>query len=136
MLLSQSNIFTSSPRGILISPPVGFVVSPMSFLISPVENLLLGLTTEKFWKFGIFYGTSSGPHRGTETGCILSYTSNHIVVVLAVCPAFYDFYSKFYTFACFFHYNHNAESRIVEKKLNWFQLCYFWFLHMFDVIFT
>ena len=62
MFLSQSNIFINSPRWIFISFPVGFV-------ISPVENLLLGLTPEKFWKFGIFPGESSSHHRGTETGC-------------------------------------------------------------------
>ena len=54
MLLTQSNIFISSPRWIFISSPVGFVVSPVGFLISLGENLLLGLTPEKFWTFGIF----------------------------------------------------------------------------------
>ena len=56
MFLSQSNIFISSPRWIFIYSPVGFVVSPVGFLISPLENLLLDLTLEKFWKFGIFPG--------------------------------------------------------------------------------
>ena len=63
MFLSQSNIFSSSPRWILISSSMGFVVSP-------VENLLLGLTPEKFRKFGILPGESSSPYRRTETGCI------------------------------------------------------------------
>ena len=62
MLLSQSNILNSSLRWIFISSPVGF-------LISPVENLLLGLTPEMFLKLGIFPGESSSPYRGTETGC-------------------------------------------------------------------
>ena len=70
MLLSQSNIFISSLRWIFISSPVGFVVSPVGILISPAENLLLGLTPEKFLKFGIFHGESSIPYRGTKTGCI------------------------------------------------------------------
>ena len=63
VLLSQSNIFISSPRWIFISSPVGF-------LISLVENLLLRLTPEKFWKFGIFPSESSCPYRGSETGCL------------------------------------------------------------------
>ena len=62
MFLSQINIFINSPRWIIISSPVGF-------LISPEENLLLGLTPEKFGKFGIFSCESSSPHRGTEAGC-------------------------------------------------------------------
>ena len=69
MFLSQINIFINSPRWINISSPVGFVVSPVGFLISPEENLLLGLTPEKFGKFGIFSCESSSPHRGTEAGC-------------------------------------------------------------------
>ena len=48
MFLSQSNIFISSPRWIFISSPMGLFVSPVGFLITPVENLLLGLTPEKF----------------------------------------------------------------------------------------
>ena len=44
LFLSQINIFINSPRWIFISSPVGFVISPL-------ENLLLGLTPEKFWKF-------------------------------------------------------------------------------------
>ena len=36
---------------------------------SPVERLLQGLTLENFWKFYIFLGESSSPHRGTKTGC-------------------------------------------------------------------
>ena len=50
MFLSQRNIFVSSPPWIFISSPVGFVVSLVDFLISPVENLLLGLTLEHFFK--------------------------------------------------------------------------------------
>ena len=70
MFLSQSNIFISSPRWIFISFPVGFVVSPVGFFISLVENLVIGLTPEKFWKFVIFPGESSSPYQGTETGCL------------------------------------------------------------------
>ena len=62
MSLSQHNTFVSSYRWISISSPVGFDV-----LL--VENLLLGLTPEKFWKFDIFPSESSSPHRSTETGC-------------------------------------------------------------------
>ena len=76
LFLSQINIFINSPRWIFISSPVGFVVSSLDFLISPVENLLLGLTPEKFWKFDIFPGESSSPYRGTETGCIQLLLSN------------------------------------------------------------
>ena len=76
MFLRQSNIFISSPHWIFISSLVGFVVSLVGFVISRVENLLLGLTPEKFWKFGIFPGESSSPYRGTETGCIQLLRSN------------------------------------------------------------
>ena len=62
MFLSQINVFINSPRWIIISSPVGFV-------ISPEENLLLGLITGKFGKFGIFSRESSSPHQGTEAGC-------------------------------------------------------------------
>ena len=41
MFLSQSNIFINSRRWIFIS-------SPVSFVVSPVENLLLGLTWKSF----------------------------------------------------------------------------------------
>ena len=61
MFLCQSNIFISSPRWIFISSLVGFVVSLVGFVISRVENLLLGLTPEKFWKFGIFRGSQAVP---------------------------------------------------------------------------
>ena len=47
LFLSQSNIFINSPRWI-------FIPSRVSFVISPVQNLLLGLIPEKFGKFGIF----------------------------------------------------------------------------------
>ena len=70
IFLRQSNIFISSHRWISISSLVGFVVSLVGFVISLVENLLLGVTPEKFWKFDIFPGESSSPYRGTETGCI------------------------------------------------------------------
>ena len=60
--LSQRNLFFSSHRWISISYLVVFVVSPM-------ENLLLVLTPENFWKFNIFPGEVRSPHRGTETGC-------------------------------------------------------------------
>ena len=76
MFLRQSNIFISSPRWIFISSLVGFVVSLVGFVISRVENLLLGLIPEKFWKFGIFPDESSSPYGGTETGCIQLLRSN------------------------------------------------------------
>ena len=61
MFLSQHNIFVSWTRCIFISFPVGFVVSQLGFLISLVENLLLRLTRENFWKIYIFPGESSSP---------------------------------------------------------------------------
>ena len=48
MFLSQRNIFASPPRWIFISFPVGFVVSLVGFLISSVDNSLLGVTPENF----------------------------------------------------------------------------------------
>ena len=62
MFLSQSNILISSLPWIFISSPVGF-------LTSPVENLLLGLTPQKFWKFGIFPSELWSPYPSTETRC-------------------------------------------------------------------
>ena len=56
--------FTSLDFHIIL---MGFVVSSISFFFSPVENLLQGLTPEKFLKFGIFPSESSSPHRVTET---------------------------------------------------------------------
>ena len=70
MFLNQSSIFISSPLWIFISSLVGFIVSTVGFLIFPLENVLLGLTPEKFWKFGIFPGESSSPSWGIETGCL------------------------------------------------------------------
>ena len=64
MLLRQRNIFVSSPRWVFISSPVGF-------FISPVENLLQGLTPEKVWKFDIFPSGLSSPHWATETRCYI-----------------------------------------------------------------
>ena len=49
------------------SPNKIFILSPAGFFISPVRNLLLGLTPENFLKFEIFSGESSRPHRRTET---------------------------------------------------------------------
>ena len=47
------------------------LLSAVGFLISPVRNLLLGLTPENFKKFEIFpIESSSSPHRGTKTGCL------------------------------------------------------------------
>ena len=63
IFLNLRNIFVSSPRWFFISSPVGFVGFP-------VENLLLRLNSENFWKFDIFPGHSSSPHRDTKTGCI------------------------------------------------------------------
>ena len=54
--------FVSSPSRIFISSPIGFHASP-------VEKLLPGLTTEKIWRFYLFSGDSSSPHRVTETLC-------------------------------------------------------------------
>ena len=48
-----------------------FYLKQFVFVISPVRNLLLGLTPENFLKFEIFPGESSRPHRVTETGCTL-----------------------------------------------------------------
>ena len=47
-----------------------FILSPVGFVISPVGNLLLGLTLKIFLKFKIFDGESSSLYRGTETGCL------------------------------------------------------------------
>ena len=70
MFLSQCNIVVSSPRWIFISSPVRFIVSPVVFVIFPVKNLFLGLIPQNFWKFNIFPGESSSPHRGTDTRCV------------------------------------------------------------------
>ena len=48
--------FSGSPRKIFILSPAGFVISPM-------RNLLLGLSPENCLKFEIFPGESSSPHR-------------------------------------------------------------------------
>ena len=53
-----------------VSPCRIFILSPVSFVISPMRNSLLGLTRENFLKFDIFPGESNSPHRGNETGCI------------------------------------------------------------------
>ena len=49
--------------------PQDFHIIPASFVISPVRNLLPGLTSKNFLKFEIFPGESSPPYRVTETGC-------------------------------------------------------------------
>ena len=85
MVFSQSNIFINSPRWIFISSPVGFFVSLGGFLISPVENLLLGLTPGKFWKFGIFPGESRSPHQSTETGCLIGTAPVFKIAQLWIC---------------------------------------------------
>ena len=63
MFLSQRSIFFISPHQIFIS-------SLESFVVSPAENVFLGLTMQNVWKFDIFPGESSSFHRGTETGSI------------------------------------------------------------------
>ena len=47
---------------------MGFVASRVGLLISPMENLPLRLTPEKFWKFGIFPG---------ESGCLKASKKDH-----------------------------------------------------------
>ena len=59
-----------------IGNPVDFVISQVGFLISLVENLLVGLTPENFWKIYIFPKESSSPHWGTETGCDYHFTES------------------------------------------------------------
>ena len=46
-----------------------FILFPAGFVISPVRNLLVGRTPEKFLKFEIFPVEPSSPHRSTDTGC-------------------------------------------------------------------
>ena len=41
----------------------------MGFAISPVENLLLGLTLEIFLRFRVFPNESSSLYRVNVTGC-------------------------------------------------------------------
>ena len=49
-------------------------LSPIDFFdTSPVGILFPGLTLENFWKFFIFPGKASSPHRGTEAGCFTGY---------------------------------------------------------------
>ena len=55
-----------------------FMLSSVGFVIFLVRNLLLGLTPEKFLKFGIFPNDSSSSHRGTDEGwldcyCLINY---------------------------------------------------------------
>ena len=50
------------------SPCKIFIFSKVSFVISPVVNLLLGLTLEIFLKSQIFPGESISIYRDTETG--------------------------------------------------------------------
>ena len=52
------------------SPRKIFILSPTGFVISPLRNLLLGLTTKNFLKFEIFPGESISPHRGTDARCL------------------------------------------------------------------
>ena len=65
------------------SPNKIFILSQAGFFISPVKNLLLGLTPENFLKFKIFPGESSRPHRGTETGCLGLCPLSSILRILA-----------------------------------------------------
>ena len=69
------------------SPRNTFILSPADFVISPVGNLLLGLTPKNVWKFKIFPGESSSPHRGTDTGCHNSFQVN----VSPTHPTFWKF---------------------------------------------
>ena len=62
MFLNQRYVFVSSSHCFFMSFMVGFVVTP-------VENILLGLTPEKFRKFGISPSEVSSPHKGAVTGC-------------------------------------------------------------------
>ena len=50
------------------SPCKIFIFSKVGFVISPVVNLLLGLTLEIFLKSQIFSGESISIYRDTETG--------------------------------------------------------------------
>ena len=63
------------------SPRKVSILSPAGFVISPVKNLLLGLTPENILKFEIFSGETSSPHRDTETGCekgvVKTFTGKH-----------------------------------------------------------
>ena len=63
------------------SPRKVSILSPAGFVISPVKNLLLGLTPENILKFEIFPGETSSPHRDTETGCekgvVKTFTGKH-----------------------------------------------------------
>ena len=52
-----------------VLPGKFFILPPVGFVISPVRNLLLGLTSENFLEFDTFLCDSSSTHRGTETGC-------------------------------------------------------------------
>ena len=61
------------------SPRKIFILSPTGFVISPLRNLLLGLTPENFLKFEIFLGESISPHRGTDTGCLDGALTNFLV---------------------------------------------------------
>ena len=74
MLFNNGNIFVSLPHRIFTQSAAGFVVSS-------VENLLLGLNPEKFWESAIFPGKLSSPHRGTETWCyiMLYYRSENVI---------------------------------------------------------
>ena len=60
---------------------MGFAISPVGFLTSPVENLLLGLTPENFWKFAIFPSESSSSHgalrQGVNSNSVLHLTELH-----------------------------------------------------------
>ena len=65
--LLKSYIFLFKTACLWHFPCKIFILSPASFVISPVRNLLLGLTLENVLKFEIFPGESSSPHRGTKT---------------------------------------------------------------------
>ena len=45
------------------------IPGPVGFVVSPVGNLLLGLTPENFAKFDIFPSELRSPYRTTKTGC-------------------------------------------------------------------
>ena len=63
------------------SPHKIFMLSSVGFVIFLVRNLLLGLTPEKFLKFGIFPNDSSSPHRGTGAGWLDWLLLNQLLTI-------------------------------------------------------
>ena len=59
VFLGKSGIYVfKSKQYIYQFTSLDFHITPVGFVVSPLENLLLGLTLEKFWEFGIFPGES------------------------------------------------------------------------------